>query len=115
MYSKESQLKHNKKKKVKKVSKNKPTAHEKKYLTWLQLQDVYCYACGKQDGIEWHHVKRSSTDKKDHTSLIPLCGNSCHRLGKYSAHGNTKWFRETFPMEEQRGIANKYYEEFLNT
>lgn len=122
--TKADQLKHNKKPKVstfgksksfikKKSTKNLATTHEKDYLHWLHTQEVPCFACNKMgNSIEWHHVKEHSSDKKDHTSLIPLCGEECHRLGSYSVHGNPRWFRDTFPIESQREVAKIFYEEF---
>ena len=114
MFSKAEQLRKTKKPKASMKNKPKITQHEKDYLQWLQSQDAKCFSCGASNGIEWHHVKRSSVDKKDHTRLIPLCGVSCHRLGKFSAHNNPKWFRETFPIEQQLEVGEKYYERFLN-
>lgn len=111
--TKQMQTAKNKKPKVKRVSKNKPTAHEKEYLEWLQEQDVECFACNESNNIEWHHVKRSSSDKKIHTSLIPLCGDKCHRLGRFSAHGNPSWFRNEFPMDKQKEHADTFYYQFL--
>ena len=113
-YYKEDQLKHNKKKKVKKVSKSKPTPDEQLYLDWLQEQDVQCFSCGEQKQIKWHHIKLNSSSKKNHKQLIPLCEITCHTLGKFSAHGNPVWFRDTFPMSVQEEEADKFYKEFLN-
>ena len=124
--TKENQLKHNKKPKVKtfgvnksfikkKSTKHLATTHEKAYLSWLHVQEVPCFICEKMgNNIEWHHVKEHSSDKKNHLSLIPLCGNECHRLGSYSVHGNPRWFRDTFPIEAQREVANIFYKEFRN-
>jgi len=95
-------------------SKTKPTAKDKLYLQWLQERDTTCFVCGKQNGIEWHHVKRDSTDKKNHKRLIPLCGVEHHRLGDLSPHGNPKKWRETFSMDFQNEYADEIYEEFLN-
>lgn len=94
---------------------NSATPEERDYLQWLQLLDVPCFCCGEYgNGIEWHHVKKYSTDKKDHTSLIPLCGVKCHRTGTdLSAHGTPKKFREMFPIELQREAAGKFYEQYL--
>jgi len=90
------------------------TGADRKYLRYLQSLDVVCFVCGEQNGIEWHHVKRDSTDKKDHTRLIPLCGVEHHRLGaELSAHRTPVKFRETYPVEVQMEYAAKIYENYL--
>lgn len=71
-----------------------------KYLDWLNknVHGLTCLVC-KSPNIEWHHVKRDSTCKKDHKRLIPLCYLH-HRVSvEFSAHGTTKLFRETYPMD----------------
>ena len=96
-------------------SKNKSsiTAHEKEYLEYLQHIDEECLVCGC-NGIEWHHVKRDSTDKKNHTRLIPLCPMH-HRLSnELSAHGTPKKFREIYSMEIQNEVAETYYNEYIS-
>jgi len=82
------------------------------YLQWLQERDTKCFVCGKQNGIEWHHVKEYSTDKKNHKRLIPLCGVEHHRLGDLSPHGNPKRWRETFTMQQQNEFADEFYKEY---
>lgn len=97
-------------------NKSKITDADKQYLEWLQLQDYSCFACGEQNGIEWHHVKEFSTDKKNHKRLIPLCGEKCHRNGlDLSAHGTPKKFREAFCIEDQNIQADLIYATFSNT
>jgi len=88
-------------------------SNDGEYLTWLHYQQYPCFVCGKQNGIEWHHVKRDSTDKKDHKRLIPLCGNEHHRNGKLSPHGNPSLWRETFSMDLQNGYADSIYQDYL--
>lgn len=86
---------------------------DKRYLKWLQTTTYACLVCGKHNAIEWHHVKRDSTDKKNHKRLIPLCGIEHHRLGiKLSAHGTPKKFRDTFSIEFQNTYADEIYQEF---
>jgi len=85
------------------------------YLQWLQDQPYKCFACGKQNGIEWHHVKLNSVDKKNHKRLIPLCGVEHHRLGELSPHGNPRKWREKFSMKIQNDFADKIYQEYLET
>lgn len=91
-------------------------ANDKKYLEYLKNTSYACFVCGKHNGIEWHHVKRDSTDKKNHKRLIPLCGVEHHRLGNVlSAHGTPKKFRATFSMEFQNSYADEIYEEYIKT
>ena len=119
MLSKKSQTKSNRikapycgKNKNRKGDK-KVTDEDKKYLSYLQTTDYSCMVCGQSNGIEWHHVKRDSTDKKDNTRLVPLCGIEHHRLGStLSAHGTPKKFREKFSMKFQFRYAKEIYDEF---
>ena len=126
MYTKEEQLKKVKKKKVstfgkknilKKKSQNL-SKDEKDFLNWLQTREnTVCFVCGKNDfydKIEWHHVKNSSSDKKNHFRLIPLCGSKHHKNGELSPHGGARKFRETFTYEEQLFYAAKIHLEYLN-
>ena len=128
MYSKQEQLKKDKAKKVstfgkkksclkKKSKKSLLTKEEQDYLTWLQgRENSVCFVCGKRnfnDDLEWHHVKNSSSDKKNHFRLIPLCGHLHHRNGDLSPHGNAKRWREIFSLEVQMKYATDIYEEYL--
>ena len=89
---------------------------EPKYLAWLhEVKQPECFACGKTNGIELHHIKEASSDKKDDRLVIPLCGVECHRLGSVlSAHGTPKKFRDTFPLDMQKEYAMALYEEYLS-
>ena len=92
------------------------TAEDGLYLEWLQSTSYHCLVCGGSNGIEWHHVKRDSADKKNHSRLIPLCGVEHHRLGtKLSAHGTPKKFREAYPVEVQLEVAKSIYEDYLSS
>lgn len=101
----------------KKSKKNLLTKEEQDYLTWLQgRENSVCFVCGKRnfnDDLEWHHVKNSSSDKKNHFRLIPLCGSKHHRNGELSPHGGARKFRETFTYEEQLFYAAKIHLEYL--
>ena len=103
----------------KRSDKNIISKEDRDYLDWLQLQDIPCFVCGKinpSDPIEWHHVKLRSSDKKDHTKLIPLCGSLHHRLGKQlSPHGSPKNWRETFTIEFQYAFATDIYNSYLKS
>ncbi len=125
MFTKDEQLKKDKAKKVstfgkkksclkKRNAKNQISKDEKDYLDWLQNQSYGCFVCGQQNGIEWHHVKKFSSDKKNHFRLIPLCGVEHHRLGKLSPHGNAKLWRETYTYEEQLQFAATIHLNYLN-
>jgi hypothetical protein len=131
LYSKEQQLKKVKEKKVltfgkkksylkKKSKKNLLTKEEQDYLTWLHnRENSVCFVCSKRrlfdDDLEWHHVKNSSSDKKNHFMLIPLCGHLHHRNGDLSPHGNAKRWRETFSLEVQLSYAAEIHLEYINS
>jgi len=104
----------------KKSEKNLATPEEKEFLDWLkedfQYEKYPCFVCNNlntNDSIEWHHVKKYSSDAKNHKRLIPLCGNEHHRLGTtLSPHGTPKKWRETYSMEEQNAYADKVWNDF---
>ena len=112
MLTKKEQLHKVKKPKAKKVNKNKPTAHEQKYLNWLQEQWYGCFHCNGGSNIEWHHVKLNSTDKKNHTRLIPLCLEH-HKGSTISPHGAPSHWRNTYTMKEQNEAAAEIYYKFI--
>jgi len=96
-------------------SKNKKTitAEDKEYLEYLQTTDYCCMVCGTANGVEFHHVKEHSVDKKNHKRLIPLCYMH-HRLDTdVSAHNAPKRFKELYPMVEQFKLADKIYAEYV--
>lgn len=87
------------------------------YLKYLheELQPP-CFVCGKREGIELHHVKQYSSDPKNDSLVIPLCGETCHRNGaELSAHGTPKLFRAVYPIEDQIEFARGLYCDFLFT
>ena len=83
-----------------------------KFMKWLiEEHQPRCFACGGFCGIELHHVKRVSSDPKDDHCVIPLCGDSCHRLGNImSAHGTPVKFRTEYPIEIQKKFADSLYQ-----
>jgi len=93
--------------------KAKVSKEDRKYLSWLQLQGFSCIVCESYD-VEMHHVKRDSTDKKNHKRLIPLCKEHHTMSAEFSVHGTPKKFRETYPMEFQYKLADKIYKEYKN-
>ena len=129
-YSKSSQLYKNKKEKapsmfgkkrqtIKKRSvKNKIKPEEKKYYSWLQEQDLNCVACGKKNGIEFHHItdiKRIAGARRDNSRLIPLCGVTCHRLGKDAIHVLSKeeYYSRIKSLKDLLEEAKKIHDKFL--
>lgn len=107
MLSKKKQTSHNR-------IKQKPMAC-KHFMAWVHnVCRPKCFACGGNDSMELHHIKKSSSDLKDDSKVLPLCGNKCHRLGtELSAHGTPKKFREVFPIAVQLAYAEKLYEQYL--
>lgn len=94
---------------------NEISAEDQSYLEWLTNEAIYpCFVCGCFNGIEWHHVKEFSTDNKNHTRLIPLCGAEHHRFGtELSPHGTPKKWRETYSLKVQLEHAAKIHEYYL--
>jgi len=103
---------------------DKPSSKNKKTITqedkdYLEFQkensDLVCFICGKQNGIEIHHIKECSSDKKNHRHILPLCGVECHRLGtELSVHGTPIKFRAKYSKEEQVEYADRLYERYLD-
>jgi len=83
-------------------------------MDWLhQNKDSFiCFVCGSNI-VEFHHVKRDSTDKKDHKRLMPLCQEHHTLSAELSAHGTPKKWRETYSMEFQHRLADKIYKKYL--
>lgn len=83
----------------------------------------YCWLCGRNgagDPLERHHIfpgaYRVKSEKYGLT--VYLCGNSCHRLGKYAAHKNAqtmlelKQYGQRKVMEEQGWAVEDFRREF---
>ena len=107
-----------KKYKHERIKKKSKPFKDKEYLAWLHNQELKCFACGgyatMDDGIELHHVKETSSDKRNDNEVIPLHGIKCHRLGvELSAHLTPKKFRETFPVGAQLKYAKELYNRYL--
>ena len=92
-------------------NKRKITDDEQDYLEWLQCRNSGCMVCNSGH-IEYHHVKKNSTDKKDHKRLIPLCIEH-HKGTELSPHGTPKLFKEVFSIEYQQEVADAMYNEYL--
>jgi hypothetical protein len=82
-----------------------------------------CFLCGKngqQDRLEKHHIFGGANRKKSekYGLYVFLCGNECHRNGKYAVHKNkdTMLFLHKYgqqkAMEEQVWTIDKFIEEF---
>jgi len=100
----------------KSVIKKKAKVSEKDltYLNWLQAQTNYgCMVCNSGK-IQWHHVKEHSTDKKDHSRLIPLCIEH-HTGNELSPHGTPKLWREIYSMEVQHEEAKAIHLQYLKS
>lgn len=104
MLSKKDQLKRN--------GRLKPEAvKDKQYLSWFHNQGLLCIVCGNSQ-IEAHHIKEHSTDLKDDRYLLPLCEYH-HKYSLYmSPHGAPKKWREEYPLEVQRLIAERIYNQY---
>ena len=84
------------------------------YLEWFTDHHFSCIVCGTTEGIEGHHVKRDSTDRKRDDEMLPLCRE--HHHGRtLSPHGTPTLFREEFPMHVQKRLAYDYFKEWKET
>ena len=82
-----------------------------------------CFLCkrnGNGDRLERHHIfGAANRDKSEKYGLVVLlCGERCHRMGKYSAHQNAEVAQflhahgQRKCMEEQGWTIGKFIEEF---
>lgn len=82
-----------------------------------------CFLCGKNgvnDRLERHHIFGGAyRDKSEKYGLVvDLCGNSCHRNGKKSAHRNAETalflhqYGQKKVMKEQGWTKEKFQKEF---
>lgn len=103
MYSKEDQLKHNKKPKPSKVSK----LELEKRVKFLLLKEV-CQVCNESTNLDYPHHAEFGLAKKDDRTMINICVD-CHRhihTKGFPVHGLSR--ADTVKI----GWANN--EEFLN-
>ena len=80
-------------------------------------QERVCFLCGRNgagDPLEEHHIYNASNrSKSDKLGLtVYLCGNRCHRLGKYAVHHNAyvmnelkRYTQREFMMREGVGLV----------
>lgn len=80
-----------------------------------------CFLCGRNgngDRLELHHIfGAANRDKSDKLGLtVWLCGERCHRLGKYSAHqnGEVAAYLHRYGQEKAMKEQNWTSEEFQN-
>lgn len=107
MYLKSEQTAKNKDPKI--------TSQDKKYLSWLHNQEMACIVCGTYENIEFHHMKLNSSMTKNHKKILPLCVDH-HRFNtSMSPHSAPRKFREQYPIEAQEQIANRIYDNFLES
>ena len=85
---------------------------ELKYLNKVKSLELGCFVCGSRN-TQLHHIKNSSSDKKNHYEILPLC--SSHHTGKeLSPHGTPQKFREAYPLDMQKEFAKAIYERVEN-
>lgn len=78
----------------------------------IQSDTNRCYLCGRNgtaDRLEEHHVFGASNRKHSEEDglKVYLCGNSCHRNGKYATHQN-KDVSEYLKKKAQRAWMDRY-------
>jgi len=92
----------------------KITKEDLDYLNWLHnVNSFSCLVCNNHI-VEWHHVKRDSTCRKNHKRLIPLCQKHHTVSLDFSAHGTPKKWRETYSMGFQNDLADMIYRKYLD-
>lgn len=82
-----------------------------------------CFLCGRNgrgDRLERHHIfgaaNRNRSEK--YGLVVYLCGNRCHRTGKYSAHQNAdvrrylRRYGQEKCMKEQNMTVEEFIQEF---
>jgi len=85
---------------------------EPEYLRYLH-EDLQprCFVCNVRYGVEMHHLKRDSTDKRIDKLILPLCWTHHHGFDM-SPHGNPGQFRKQYTMDEQIEFAEKMYRRY---
>lgn len=89
-----------------KPKKKKPTE------SIMQTNQTYCYLCGKPNrrdrtlfnGLEEHHIWEGTSNREQSEKYglkVYLCGVTCHREGKKSAHKDIE-VRDRLRREAQR-------------
>lgn len=82
-----------------------------------------CFLCkrnGREDRLERHHIfgnaNRNRSEK--YGLVVYLCGERCHRIGKYSAHQNAevmqylRRYGQEKCMKEQNMTVEEFIQEF---
>ena len=75
-------------------------------------QERVCFLCGRNgagDPLEEHHIYNASNrSKSDKLGLtVYLCGNRCHRLGKYAVHNNAYVMNELKRYAQREFMASE--------
>ena len=82
-----------------------------------------CFLCGRNgngDRLEHHHIfgAGNRTKSEKYGLVVLLCGERCHRTGKYSAHQNADIadylhkYGQKKAMQEQGWTAKQFREIF---
>lgn len=68
-----------------------------------------CGANGSGDPLERHHVFGGPLRAKSerYGLVVPLCGNRCHRLGKYAVHQNRETARALKAWAQKKCMAEQ--------
>lgn len=83
---------------------------EPEYIKWFhENHQPPCFVCGTYLGIEFHHIKEHSVDKRIDSVGMPLCWEHHHGT-VLSPHGAAVKFKEVYPMEVQLKYAKNMYE-----
>ena len=85
----------------------------RKILVDYRIRTAKCQNCGNESKLEAHHIKLSSSDVKDDTKVLMLCGEECHRNGmKLSPHSTPRAWRQTYPIQMQLDYAYELYRRY---
>ena len=74
--------------------------------------EMKCWLCGRNgsgDPLERHHVFPGPLrDKSErYGCVVYLCGNECHRLGKYAVHANRETARRLKAWAQEKCMAEQ--------
>ena len=89
----------------------------------MEDEPRYCFICGRNgngDPLERHHIFGGSNRKwsEKYGLVIWLCGNRCHRNGKYAVHNNKNTadlihaYGQVRWMEENNGTTEDFIKIF---
>lgn len=89
----------------------------------IGVNDMECFICGRNgrgDRLERHHIFGGANRKlsEKYGLAVYLCGERCHRLGKFSAHQNAKIadylhkYGQRKAMQEQNWTVEQFIKVF---